>query len=46
MTSDVTGYRLVNLTEGFNDVAVFVELLIADDWQFVAVLLQYFHGRG
>lgn len=41
-----TGHGLVNLTEGFEDVAVLVDLLIADDRQFVVVLLQHLHGRG
>ena len=41
----MTSHRLVNLTEGFKDVAVLVHLLIADDRQFVVVLPQHLHDR-
>ena len=41
----MASHGLVNLTEGFNDMAVLIELLVCDFGKLVVVLLQHIHSR-
>ena len=45
VAGNVASHGFVNLTEGFNDMAVLIELLVRDFGKLVVVLLQHIHSR-